>query len=158
MLTSLELHDLREIPRFSLEVLTLNGDIEGTNNVNKPLSVASLHGDGIWTVLKIGMIMWRYTVDIHCVVVDPCYHYSTCECLFAEKGAFPLLASLANLSSIIIIPQNYILYTHLQTLCLYCSVHVHTLWKSGSFSYVCFKVIYYTSPFVLCLKSFFRRD
>ena len=47
MLTFLELHDLREIPRFSLEVLILNGDIQGTNNVNKPLSVASLHGDGI---------------------------------------------------------------------------------------------------------------
>ena len=47
MLTLLELHDLREIPRFSLEVLILNGDIEGTNNVNKPLSLASLHGDSV---------------------------------------------------------------------------------------------------------------
>ena len=38
MLTSLELDDLREIPRFSLEVLTLNGDIEGTKtSINRCL-------------------------------------------------------------------------------------------------------------------------
>ena len=47
MLTLLELHDLREIPGLSLEVLTLNGDIEGTNKVNKPLSKGSLHRESV---------------------------------------------------------------------------------------------------------------